>query len=159
VLLYRLDLLRRSPPAVAALRALQGRIAVDDMQRLNARVKLERVSERAVASDFLATTRESKGKRPGGGAGESAVTSSNIWPWFLASLSAAIVVAIPLGIAAARRRRLGAAILAVAGVVQTIPTLALLVFMIPLLGIGTAPAVAALFLYAFSRSSGTRSPA
>ena len=33
------------------------------------------------------------------------------------------------------------------GVVQTVPTLALLVFMIPLLGIGTAPAVVALFLY------------
>ena len=38
-------------------------------------------------------------------------------------------------------------ILAAVGVVQTIPSLALLVFMIPLLGIGGAPAVAALFLY------------
>jgi len=64
-----------------------------------------------------------------------------------ASLSAAILVALPLGVAAARRRRLGAAILAVAGVIQTIPSLALLVLMIPLLGIGTPPAVAALFFY------------
>ena len=64
-----------------------------------------------------------------------------------ASLSAAILVGIPLGIIAARRRRLGAAILAVAGIVQTIPSLALLVLMIPLLGIGTLPAVAALFFY------------
>jgi len=38
-------------------------------------------------------------------------------------------------------------VLAVVGVVQTIPSLALLVFMIPLLGIGARPAVAALFLY------------
>jgi osmoprotectant transport system permease protein len=64
-----------------------------------------------------------------------------------ASLGAAVLVAVPLGVAAARRRKTGAAILAVAGVVQTVPTLALLVLMIPLLGIGTLPAVAALFLY------------
>ena len=37
--------------------------------------------------------------------------------------------------------------LAAVGVVQTIPSLALLVLMIPLLGIGAGPAVAALFLY------------
>jgi len=57
------------------------------------------------------------------------------------------VLAIPLGILAARRRRIGQVILAAAGVIQTIPTLALLVFMIPLLGIGGPPAVMALFLY------------
>src|SRR6185436_8628682 len=63
------------------------------------------------------------------------------------SLLAAVLVATPLGIAASRRKRLGAFILAVAGVIQTIPTLALLVFLIPVLGIGARPAVAALFLY------------
>ena len=63
------------------------------------------------------------------------------------SLAAAIVVAIPLGIVAARRPRLGSVILAVAGVIQTIPSLALLVFMIPWLGIGAKPALVALFLY------------
>ncbi|HEV8702419.1 MAG TPA: glycine betaine ABC transporter substrate-binding protein [Candidatus Polarisedimenticolia bacterium] len=148
VLLYRSDLLRRVPSTVAALRALQGRIAVDEMQRLNARVKLEHVSERAAASDFLATTLRIEGERVserrGRRVGRYVVEHLAL---VLASLSAAIVVAIPLGIAAARRRRLGAAILALAGIVQTIPSLALLVFMIPLLGIGTAPAVAALFLY------------
>jgi osmoprotectant transport system permease protein len=41
----------------------------------------------------------------------------------------------------------GQLILALTGVVQTIPSLALFVFMIPLLGIGAAPAIAALFLY------------
>ncbi len=63
------------------------------------------------------------------------------------SLAAAILVAIPLGIIAARRPRLGSVILAVAGVVQTIPSLALLVFMIPWLGLGAEPALVALFLY------------
>jgi osmoprotectant transport system permease protein len=63
------------------------------------------------------------------------------------SLLAAIAIALPLGILAARRPRLGQVVLAAVGVVQTIPSLALLVFMIPLLGIGALPATAALFLY------------
>ena len=58
-----------------------------------------------------------------------------------------MIVAVPLGIAAARRPRAGQLLLGVVGLVQTIPSLALLVFMIPLLGIGARPAIAALFLY------------
>jgi osmoprotectant transport system permease protein len=65
----------------------------------------------------------------------------------LISLTAAILVAVPLGIFAARHERAGRVILGAAGVIQTIPSLALLVFMIPLLGIGGPPAVVALFLY------------
>jgi osmoprotectant transport system permease protein len=65
----------------------------------------------------------------------------------LVSLGAAIAVAVPLGVLAARFSRLGRVILGLAGVLQTVPSLALLVFMIPLLGIGSRPAIAALFLY------------
>jgi osmoprotectant transport system permease protein len=65
----------------------------------------------------------------------------------LVSLSAAVVVAIPLGIAAAKLPRFGQLILGTIGVVQTIPSMAILVFMIPLLGIGYWPAITALFLY------------
>ena len=148
VFLYRLDLPERLPAALPALRALEGRITAREMQRLNARVKMKRVPERVVAADYLAASlgietvaaAEGRGRRVARSVVEHLALVA-------ASLGAAILVAIPLGIAAARRRRLGAAILAVAGVVQTIPTLALLVFMIPLLGIGTLPAVAALFLY------------
>jgi osmoprotectant transport system permease protein len=57
------------------------------------------------------------------------------------------VIAIPLGIVAARHPRYGHVILGVTGIIQTIPSLALFVFMIPLLGIGGPPAVVALFLY------------
>jgi osmoprotectant transport system permease protein len=63
------------------------------------------------------------------------------------SLTLAIAAAVPLGVLAFRRPRLGQAILAVVGVIQTIPSLALLVFMIPLLGIGAVPATVALSLY------------
>jgi len=62
-------------------------------------------------------------------------------------LFAAIVTAIPLGIIVTRFRRFGQVILGSAGIIQTIPALALLVFMIPIFGIGAEPAIAALFLY------------
>jgi osmoprotectant transport system permease protein len=55
---------------------------------------------------------------------------------------------VPLGIVAVRSSVLGQAELAAVGVLQTIPALALLCFMIPFLGIGTVPALVALFLYA-----------
>jgi osmoprotectant transport system permease protein len=64
------------------------------------------------------------------------------------SVGLAILVGIPLGISAARFRTLGKAALLSVEVVQTIPSLALLVFMIPLFGIGQSPALVALFLYA-----------
>ncbi len=66
-----------------------------------------------------------------------------------ASLAAAIVLGVPLGVAAARRRWLAQPILLATGLVQTIPALALLAFLIPVTGtIGVRPALAALFLYA-----------
>ena len=63
------------------------------------------------------------------------------------SLFAAICFAIPLGVVAARHPTFGHLILGISGVLQTIPSLALFVFMIPLLGIGAAPTIVALFIY------------
>ncbi|NIM61050.1 MAG: ABC transporter permease subunit [Acidobacteria bacterium] len=62
----------------------------------------------------------------------------------------AVIVAIPSGILLTRKRALAGPVLGVAGVIQTIPSLALLAFMIPLpgLGLGARSAIAALFLYA-----------
>jgi len=148
VLLYRLDLPERAPAALAALAVLEGRIPAGEMQRLNARAKIDRVPEPDIAAGFLAATlgmeggtgREGRARRVGRYVAEHLALVA-------ASLTAAILVAVPLGIAAARRRRLGVVLLAVAGVVQTLPSLALLVLLIPFLGIGTLPAVAALFLY------------
>lgn len=64
------------------------------------------------------------------------------------SLLIAVVIGLPLGIFIARKKRFSGAVLGVAGVLQTIPSIALLGFMIPLLGIGPKPAIVALFLYA-----------
>ncbi|MVM28653.1 ABC transporter permease subunit [Spirosoma sp. HMF4905] len=64
------------------------------------------------------------------------------------SLCIAMVIGLPLGILISLRPRLVSVTLGAVGVLQTIPSLALLGFMIPLLGIGPGPAIVALFLYA-----------
>ncbi|MEZ0541425.1 ABC transporter permease/substrate-binding protein [Fibrella arboris] len=64
------------------------------------------------------------------------------------SLLLALLIGLPLGIVIAKRRRVASAVLGVAGVLQTVPSIALLGFLIPLLGIGAGPALMALFLYA-----------
>ena len=149
VLLYRLDIETRfGKVALQRLRRLEGRIDAEQMIALNARAKLNRVPEPKVAADFL---RQSLGvisdsnQRPA----PSVILTRVGEHLFLVgvSLLAAIALAIPLGVLAAKKRRVGQVVLAAVGIVQTLPTLALLVFMIPLFGIGSTPAIVALFLY------------
>lgn len=66
----------------------------------------------------------------------------------LLSLVIAIAIAVPLGVLMQRRRRLAEGALQITGIIQTIPSLALLGLLIPVMGIGTAPAVTALVAYA-----------
>ncbi|KAA5546704.1 ABC transporter permease/substrate-binding protein [Adhaeribacter rhizoryzae] len=63
------------------------------------------------------------------------------------SLLLAVLIGMPLGILISRKRNFSGAVLGLAGILQTIPSIALLGFMIPLLGIGALPAITALFLY------------
>ena len=66
----------------------------------------------------------------------------------LVSLTAGTLVSVPLGILASRHARLESLVVGTAGIIQTIPGLALLAIMVPLLNrIGTAPALLALTLY------------
>ena len=118
------------------------------MIAMNARVKLDKIPDTEVAADFLAeafllqTVVRSETRL------DRLVINTKIHLGLvLVSLASAILVAIPLGVAAAKFTRFGQVILSVVGIVQTIPSLALLVFMIPLLGIGGPPAIVALFLY------------
>src|SRR5207342_3426580 len=64
------------------------------------------------------------------------------------SLLIAVLIGLPLGIMIAKRKKAAGIVLNIAGILQTIPSIALLGFMIPLLGIGPLPAITALFLYA-----------
>lgn len=150
LLLYRADLERRAPEAIAAWSGLVGQITAPEMIAMNAAVKLDHRSEASVAAEFLSRRLGVKPEAPVVGESRSRliwrVTQQHL---FLVgvSLLGAIVLGLPLGILAAKWRRLGELVLGVVGVIQTIPSLALLVFMIPLLGIGTWPAIVALFLY------------
>lgn len=66
----------------------------------------------------------------------------------LLSLLIAMVIAIPLAILLKDHKKIAEACLQVAGIIQTIPSLAVLGLLIPIVGIGTVPAVIALVLYA-----------
>ncbi|MGB5952585.1 MAG: ABC transporter permease [Ornithinimicrobium sp.] len=64
------------------------------------------------------------------------------------SMLLAIIISIPAGIVAFRRSNLRPAIVSSASVMLTIPSLALFALFVPVFGLGQAPAVAALTLYA-----------
>ncbi len=148
VLLYRKDLENRFPQVVKALQKLVNTIPESLMIKMNSDVKIKGRSEEEVAAEFI------KEKFLIETNYTEATFLSRLWHntkehlfLVLISLSAAILVSIPLGIFSYKNKKLGKVILGVTGIIQTIPSLALLVFMIPLLGIGSGPAICALFLY------------
>ncbi|MEX2525043.1 MAG: glycine betaine ABC transporter substrate-binding protein [Gammaproteobacteria bacterium] len=148
VFLYRLEAARQYPENFQRLRKLEGSLDEHHMSILNARVKVQHQPEGSVAADFIWENFGQETRVPTSSRLDRFLTNTVDHLFMVAvSLLAAVVIAIPLGIAAARYRRLGQVILGGAGIIQTIPALALLVFMIPLFGIGAEPAIAALFLY------------
>ncbi len=148
VLLVRESFKEQRPQVWNAVReALVGRLDDRRMVQLNARADLEGRSPAEVSAEFLGISRQNDSRR--------LQLMSDVWRLtidhlllVLLSLLGACLMGIPLGILAARHRRLGQLELMSVGVLQTIPSLALLCFMIPLFGIGKIPALVALFLYA-----------
>jgi osmoprotectant transport system permease protein len=122
------------------------------MTEMNARVRFDNEPERIVAADFL--NRNFQMNIDTGNAAEWRRLIGDLWRTTLqhlllvfVSLGAAICVALPLGIASYKWPPMTQPILGLVGIVQTIPSMAVLVFMIPLLGLGWRPAAMALFLY------------
>jgi len=159
------DLARRRPDAVAALGELSGRFDVRRMRRLNARLEVNGDDVAVVAREALAElglvdagrAPAAAGAATGGAAGSlaaylwsrrSAIVAMSLRHLWLAGLSLllAVVAGLALGLAVARSRWAEPVTRAV-GLLQTVPGIALLAFMLPVLGIGAVPAVAALFLY------------
>src|SRR5262249_37852048 len=141
------EMVERFPRTWARLgQALVGKLDDRRMAELNARVDLDRQSFETVAAAFLGRG-QPKENRPRLAAELVALTLDHL-TLVLVSLLVAVAAGIPLGILGARRPRLGQVELMSVGVLQTIPALALLCFMIPLFGIGKIPALVALFLYA-----------
>ena len=155
VILMRKDLAQRAPKVAMAYRQLENAIDSKAMTRMTARVRLNRQLETNVAAAFL--NEKMNLKIPYQGIGPMAewkrfvgrFTKTTLEHLFLVSISLtlAIAVAIPLGILSARTEAFGQTILGVVGVIQTLPSMAILVFMIPVFGLGAYPAIAALFFY------------
>jgi osmoprotectant transport system permease protein len=145
VFVYRAGL---SPRAIAALNQIAGTIDETKMRELNRLVRMDGLTETAAARIALGETSGTKAKRSDTGPWSRIAARALEHLWLVAAgLASAIVLAVPLGVLAARRRRLGSIVLGTAGVLQTVPSLALFVMLIPLLGIGAAPTIAALFMY------------
>jgi len=156
--------------AMAALAELSGRIDESMMRAFNRRLEVDGVAIVSVARAALdslglgGTT--SAGTRSNAAVGSGRMSA---WDSFVhatvnergalalralrhlmlsaVSLALAALVAIPFGLVLERRRRLAEPLVRVTGLLQTIPGIALLAFMIPLLGIGVVPALVALFVY------------
>lgn len=150
VLLYRLDLLERAPEAFERMQRLIGAIDEAKMIRANGLVVLEKKSPveagTALLRESLGIEGASESRRPSmlRDIGRNTLVHLKL---VAISLIMAILIGIPLGVLASSSRTASTVTLAVTGLFQTIPSLALLAFLIPLLGIGPTPALVALFLY------------
>jgi osmoprotectant transport system permease protein len=155
---------QRSPAAVAALTLLSDRLDEQTMRKLNRRVEVDGEDVSRVARDELAalglvgiaaTARPPSSQASTGFAkymwdrrGTLAALAARHLMLVGLALLAAVIVALPLGLALERSRPLAEPTIGLLGVLQTIPSIALLAFMIPLLGVGVVPALVALWLYA-----------
>lgn len=137
------------PANVAAiLRQLSGRIGDERMRELNRAALSPAASIAEVASAFLAD----EGLVPRTSAGSVFLaelrrnTLRHLKLTFVA-LALAIAVGVGLAVTVHRHRQLANGFLYVTALIQTIPSIALLALLIPLVGVGQAPAIIALFLY------------
>lgn len=157
VVLYRLGVPERFPQAWAAIGELAGRIDEHAMIGMNARAELDGDDFASIAHDFLAGM---DGMAPVSGAGSTrGLAAKLLGPdlgrltlqhlmLVVVSVGAATLIALPLGVAVYRRDRWRALVLGASGLMQTVPSLALLAILIWLLGrIGVLPALVALTLY------------
>jgi osmoprotectant transport system permease protein len=156
---------QRQPAAVAALTELSNRLSVEMMRGLNRRVEVNGEPSAQVAAAALSdvglvgvkSQNGSQARSPGRGEGllpylwERRATLLSLTGrhvlLVLVSLGVAILAAVPLGLALERTPRSAEPVIRAVGVIQTLPGIALLAFMIPLIGIGVVPALVALFLY------------
>lgn len=149
VLLHAVEAPARFPAAFAAFRDIK--IDARTMVHLNARAEIDKVAFAQVAGEYLGQS--TKNSRRSLWAAVFAPDFGRLLAEHLGlvfgSLLAAALIGIPLGMVAAGCRLLTQPVLVVTGLIQTIPSLALLAVLIPLTGaIGVLPAVIALFLYA-----------
>jgi osmoprotectant transport system permease protein len=157
------------PDAISALSELGGMLDEGHMRALNRRVEVDGEDVATVAHDALSDlglvrdSTEHEGGEGGVSAPEPGGGSLMRYLWehrrdtlsqtlrhlllVALSLGAGILTAVPAGLWLERKRSSAESAIRAVGLLQTLPSIALLAFMIPLLGIGVGPAVVALFLY------------
>ncbi|MEO8665886.1 MAG: glycine betaine ABC transporter substrate-binding protein [Ignavibacteria bacterium] len=130
---------------------ISGKISESEMQKMNEEVLYENKTFSEVARNFLIrenllvnNTGELKSESMLSQILPKAVQHLKIT---LIALVLSIITAVPLGIFIYIYSSFSKPVLYIAGLLQTIPSIALLAFMIPLFGIGIFPAIVALFLY------------
>jgi osmoprotectant transport system permease protein len=153
---------RQNPAAIAVLSELSGRIDVAMMRKLNLRVEVEREPVNVVARNALESLGFTEGVVSGTAGGESVAGFGNYlrasWRSLVSNtirhvelvsiaLLAGILTGVPLGLFLERSGRAAEPVVRAVGLLQTIPSIALLALMVPLLGIGVWPALVALWLY------------
>ena len=156
--LARRGLVEERPAAVAAVGLLAGALDAEIMRRLNHRLQEGDESEAAVARDALAELGlvATNDARPGPGAArrgfwrymldERATLAARTGEHLLlcaVALVAGILTALPLGLWLERHGGAAEGVIRAVGLLQTVPSIALLAFMIPIAGVGALPAVIA----------------
>ena len=139
----RTSFVEAHPHEWQALRALEGKISEQAMLDMNAQADIQKLPFDKIAARFLGAAAPSSH----GWLKEVGIrTREHLWLVGV-SLLFSVLVGIPLGVAAVRFPAAGQAILLSSALIQTVPSLALLCFLIPVFGVGTKPALAALCLY------------
>ena len=152
-----------SQEAINILSRLSNKISESEMQAMNAQVSLEQKSPSEVARQFLNRLgilgmAHSENSMDEGTAEEQGIIGSIQWDLIFKqtlihikltgiSVLLACLIAIPLSVIVSCYSVLARVVLYLAGLIQTIPSLALLALLIPILGLGQVPAIVALFLY------------
>jgi osmoprotectant transport system permease protein len=139
----RTSFVEKYPELWKQLENLRGKIDEARMRQLNVKADLDKRPIESIAAEFLGRAAPETSSAV---AKLSVRTEEHLWLVGVALLFS-ILVGIPLGLIAARFNFAGQSILLTSALVQTIPSLALLCFLIPLFGVGNAPALVALCLY------------
>ncbi len=157
--LYKEESAREVPELPKAIHLLEGIISEAQMTKMNDQVDRLKQDPQKVAKNFLIKQNILSGTLENLEKNQNFISFTiskknyllkTIWEHIVLtflSLFAAIVASIPTGIVMSRSQKLAKIIFPIVNTLQTIPSLALLGFLIPLVGIGTTPALIALFLY------------
>jgi osmoprotectant transport system permease protein len=136
-------------PVADVLMRLESRIDEATMRGLNRRVASQGEEPARVAADFLRETGLVSAAAGVAAAGYERILGNTLVHLKLTGIALLLgcLVAVPLALLVARHHRIASGLLYVTGLVQTVPSLALLALLIPLVGLGQVPAIIALFLY------------